>query len=71
MIVRIVLKTLLRFLVITLGSMLLPVVCPGEGFTIGSLIASAWIFNHEAPQHVIAERRNPYISLRISLRNAS
>jgi len=38
--VRIVLKTLFQFLVITLGSMLLPVVCLGESFTIEQVLSA-------------------------------
>src|SRR5439155_13909398 len=67
MIMRIVLKTLLQFLVVALGRMLLPVVCLGESFTIEQVLSApfpygltsashaprvAWVFDNEGERNI-------------------
>jgi dipeptidyl aminopeptidase/acylaminoacyl peptidase len=64
---RIVLKTLLQFFVVTLGSILLPVVCLGESFTIEQVLSApfpygltgashasrvAWVFDNKGERNV-------------------
>jgi dipeptidyl aminopeptidase/acylaminoacyl peptidase len=65
--VRIVLKTLLRFLVITIGGILLPVVCLAESFTIERVLSApfpygltgaphaprvAWVFDNKGERNI-------------------
>ena len=67
MIVRIVFKTLLQVFVITLGSMLLPLVCLGETFTIEQVLSApfpygltsasnaprvAWVFDNKGERNI-------------------
>src|SRR5437879_13504336 len=67
MLMRIVLKTLLQFLVVTLGSILLPVLCLGESFTIEQVLSApfpygltgashaprvAWVFDNKGERNV-------------------
>src|SRR5256886_2679034 len=64
---RIVLKTLLQFFVVTLGSILLPVVCLGESFTIEQALSApfpygltsaahaprvAWVFDNKGERNI-------------------
>src|SRR5436190_3257497 len=48
---RIVLKTLLQFFVVTLGSILLPVVCLGESFTIEQVLSAPFPFGLTSASH--------------------
>src|SRR5947209_1804477 len=67
MIMRIVLKTLLQFFVVPLGSILLPVVCLGESFTIEQVLSApfpygltsashaprvAWVFDNKGERNI-------------------
>src|SRR5436190_14362290 len=51
MIMRIVLKTLLQFLVVTLGSILLPVVCSGESFTVEQVLSAPFPYGLTSASH--------------------
>src|SRR5882724_4915381 len=67
MIMSIVLKRLLQFFVVTLGSILLPVVCLGESFTIEQVLSApfpygltsashaprvAWVFDNKGERNI-------------------
>src|SRR5438309_10768695 len=67
MIMRIALKTLFQFFVVTLSSILLPVVCLGESFTIEQVLSApfpygltsashaprvAWVFDNKGERNI-------------------
>jgi hypothetical protein len=65
-----VLKTLFQFLVITLGNILLPVVCLGESFTVEQVLSApfpygltsathaprvAWVFDNKGERNILPD----------------
>src|SRR5947208_16135201 len=78
---RIVLKTLLQFFIVTLGSILLPVVCLGESFTIEQVLSApfpygltgashaprvAWVFDNKGERNISVAEASDFVPRQVT-----